>query len=247
MSQTLPHVEVNGGTSLLGPLAEAPVPVDVVHGAEAVGQFPIRAASLESPPVVEVAIPVYNEEQVLEANIRRLRAYLDDVFPFAATIRIVDNASTDGTWEIASTLARSVSGVDALHLDEKGKGRAVRAAWTSSSAQIVCYMDVDLSTDLGALLPLVAPLLSGHSDVSIGSRFAHGAHVLRGARREAVSTVYNFLLRSVLRPRFTDATCGFKAARRETAELLIPLVHDDHWFFDTEIPRPRRAQRVSDP
>ena len=124
---------------------------------------------------------------MLEASTRRLRAYLDESFPFETTIRIVDNASTDATWEIATRLASTLPGVTALHLDQKGKGRAVRAAWSSSSAQIVAYMDVDLSTDLGALLPLVAPLLSGHSDVSIGSRFAPGAHVLRGARREAVS------------------------------------------------------------
>lgn len=186
------------------------------------------------PPVVEVAIPVFNEEDVLERSTRRLRSYLDESFPFETTIRIVDNASTDGTWDIAVRLADTVPGVTALHLDEKGKGRAVRAAWSSSSAQIVCYMDVDLSTDLDGLLPLVAPLLSGHSDVSIGSRFAVGAHVLRGARREVVSRLYNALLRGALRPQFTDATCGFKAARRETAQALLPLVCDNYWFFDTE-------------
>jgi glycosyltransferase involved in cell wall biosynthesis len=184
--------------------------------------------------MVEVAIPVFNEEGILEASVRRLRSYLDESFPFETTIRIVDNASTDGTWDIAARLSSTLPNVSALHLDEKGKGRAVRAAWSSSSAQIVCYMDVDLSTDLDGLLPLVAPLLSGHSDVSIGSRFATGAHVLRGARREVVSRLYNVLLRGALRPQFTDATCGFKAARRETAEALLPLVHDDHWFFDTE-------------
>jgi putative flippase GtrA len=191
-------------------------------------------SSQEGSPVVEVAIPVYNEALILEQSIRTLRSYLDESFPFQTTIRIVDNASTDGTWAIATQLAEAHPGVSALHLDEKGKGRAVRAAWSSSSAEIVCYMDVDLSTDLGGLLPLVAPLLSGHSDVSVGSRYARGAHVLRGARRELVSSVYNVLLRGALRPGFSDSTCGFKAATRETAELLLPSVHDDRWFFDTE-------------
>jgi len=235
MSQTLPRVDVSAGTAGLSPMTEATASVDPDGGAADDRPLTIRStAPHERPPVVEVAIPVFNEELMLEASTRRLRAYLDESFPFETTIRIVDNASTDATWEIATRLASTLPGVSALRLDQKGKGRAVRAAWSSSSAQIVAYMDVDLSTDLGALLPLVAPLLSGHSDVSIGSRFAPGAHVLRGARREAVSRIYSLLLRSALRNQFRDATCGFKAARRETAELLLPLVHDDHWFFDTE-------------
>jgi glycosyltransferase involved in cell wall biosynthesis len=235
MSQTLPRIDPSAGTAELCPISEAAAAVDLAEGTAVDRSFTIRPnANPERPTVVEVAIPVYNEELTLEASTRRLRAYLDESFPFETTIRIVDNASTDGTWEIATRLATMLPGVTALHLDEKGKGRAVRAAWSSSSAQIVCYMDVDLSTDLGGLLPLVAPLLSGHSDVSIGSRFARGAHVVRGARREAMSHAYNLLLRGALRPQFTDSTCGFKAARRETAELLLPLVHDENWFFDTE-------------
>jgi glycosyltransferase involved in cell wall biosynthesis len=191
-------------------------------------------AQLQSP-VVEVAVPVHNEEQILETSIVRLRKYLDDSFPFQATIRIVDNASTDATGLIATRMAETLDGVSVLRLEEKGKGRAIRAAWSTSTAQIVAYMDVDLSTDLGGLLPLVAPLLSGHSDVSIGTRFAQGARVLRGARRELVSRGYNLILRAVLRNQFSDATCGFKAARRESAQLLLPLVKDEEWFFDTEL------------
>src|SRR5580692_1222550 len=204
MSQTLPRIEVSAGTTGLSPMTEAAVPVHPDAAAAVDRALTIQSpGSQELPPVVEVALPVFNEEIMVEENIRRLREYLDESFPFETTIRIVDNASTDTTWEIATRLANALSGVSALRLDQKGKGRAVRAAWSSSTAPIVCYMDVDLSTDLGALLPLVAPLLSGHSDVSIGSRFAHGAHVLRGVRREAVSRIYNLLLRSALRPQFT--------------------------------------------
>ena len=224
MSQTLPGVDASLGEPRLSLMTEAQALVNSVTGVEANRPLVIRSTtSEERPPVVEIAIPVFNEELTLEANIRRLRGYLDESFPLETTIRIVDNASTDMTWEIATRLANALSGVSALRLDQKGKGRAVRAAWSSSNAPIVCYMDVDLSTDLGALLPLVAPLLSGHSDVSIGSRFAHGAHVLRGVRREAVSRIYNLLLRSALRPQFTDSTCGFKAARRETAEAFASV------------------------
>jgi putative flippase GtrA len=187
------------------------------------------------PAVVELAIPVYNEEGILEASVRRLRSYLDKSFPFETTILIVDNASTDGTWEIASRLAADLDGVSALHLDRKGRGLALRRAWSLSTAQIVAYMDVDLSTDLGGLLPLVAPLLSGHSDVTIGSRLASGARVVRGPKRELISRAYNLLLKLSVQGRFSDAQCGFKALRRESAQRLLPLVEDDEWFFDTEI------------
>jgi glycosyltransferase involved in cell wall biosynthesis len=194
----------------------------------------IKGAALQGH-LVELAIPVYNEQAILESSVRRLRSYLDESFPFETLIRIVDNNSTDETWEIASRLAATLPGVAAMHLDQKGKGRAVRAAWSSSTARIVAYMDVDLSTDLDGLLPLVAPLLSGHSDIAIGTRLASSSRVLRGVRREVVSRAYHVVLRLALHSEFSDASCGFKAARRESVEALLPLVSDEHWFFDTEL------------
>jgi glycosyltransferase involved in cell wall biosynthesis len=187
------------------------------------------------PPVLDVVIPVYNEERALESSVSRLRAYADARLPFPVRITIADNASTDETWAIATRLEGEVAGVRALHLPRKGRGRALRAAWLASDAEVVAYMDVDLSTDLDALLPLVAPLLSGHSDVAIGSRLAPGARVVRGPKRELISRSYNLLLWTVLRVRFRDAQCGFKALRRDVARVLLPLVEDDAWFFDTEL------------
>jgi putative flippase GtrA len=184
---------------------------------------------------VEVVVPVYNEERALDRSVRRLRHYLDERFPFDATVTIADNASTDGTWVVATRLAAQLHGVRAVHLDQKGRGRALRAAWSVSEASVVAYMDVDLATDLDALLPLVAPLLSGHSDVAIGSRLARGARVVRGPMREVVSRCYNLALRALLRNGFTDAQCGFKAMRADVARTLLPLVADDGWFFDTEL------------
>src|SRR5207247_7657599 len=146
-----------------------------------------------------------------------------------------DNASTDATPQVAARLAAELEGVDVLRLEEKGRGRALRAAWSRSDARVVGYMDVDLSTDLRALLPLVAPLLSGHSDVAIGSRLARGARVVRGPKRELISRAYNTLLSTTLRARFSDAQCGFKAIRADRAQELLPLVHADSWFFDTEL------------
>ncbi len=184
---------------------------------------------------VDIVVPVYNEARVLEASVRRLRSFLDTEFVFGAVVTIVDNGSTDGTASIARELADAIPGVRAICLTEKGRGRALRRAWLDSDATIVAYMDVDLSTDLRALLPLVAPLLSGHSDVSIGSRLTRGSRVVRGAKREAISRGYNLILRTVMRAKFSDAQCGFKAIRRDRAIELLPLVRDEEWFFDTEL------------
>jgi glycosyltransferase involved in cell wall biosynthesis len=187
------------------------------------------------PVVVEVVVPVYNEEKILEASVRRLRQYLDTCFPLPATIVIADNASTDGTWPIARRLGSELAGVHAVHLAHKGRGLALRTTWTASPAAVVAYMDADLSTDLDALLPLVAPLISGHSDVAIGSRLAPGARVTRSARREVISRCYNLILRAALGTRVSDAQCGFKALRGDVARRLLPLVEDNSWFFDSEL------------
>jgi putative flippase GtrA len=189
----------------------------------------------KTAPAVDIVVPVYNEHAVLAQSIRRLHAYLSSEFPFTWRIVIADNASTDDTLAIAHGLAAELRGVEVLHLPQKGRGRALRAAWSTSDAEIVAYMDVDLSTDLRALLPLVAPLLSGHSDLAIGSRLAPGARVARSAKREFISRSYNDILRSVLRARFSDAQCGFKAARADVVRDLLPAVADEGWFFDTEL------------
>jgi glycosyltransferase involved in cell wall biosynthesis len=150
-------------------------------------------------PVVDVVIPVHNEHLDLERCVRRLHEFLRARFPFPARITIVDNGSTDGTWAVATSLERELGGVQAVHLADPGRGGALTRAWLDSDAPVVAYTDVDLSTDLDALLPLVAPLISGHSDISIGSRLAPGTRVARGPRREVISRAYNLLLRLCLR------------------------------------------------
>ncbi len=198
---------------------------------------PLEAAvELRRIPVeVEIVVPVYNEAPQLEERITALRRFLDDSFPFRTLVTVVDNASTDDTYRVASRLASTLHGVAAMHLPRKGRGYALRAAWSTSNAPVVAYMDVDLSTSLPALLPLVAPLLSGHRDVAIGSRLARGANVVRGPKRELISRTYNRLLQLTLRGSFSDAQCGFKALRRDAAEKILPLVEDNEWFFDTEL------------
>jgi putative flippase GtrA len=184
---------------------------------------------------VEIVIPVHNEEAALDRSIRRLHSYLTERFPLPWLVTIADNASTDHTWARACRLAHELDGVHAVHLEEMGRGVALRAVWSTSTAPVVAYMDVDLSTDLDALLPLVAPLVTGHSDLAIGTRLARGARVVRGPKREAISRSYNFLLKAALRSGFSDAQCGFKAVRTEVAHALLPMVDDQGWFFDTEL------------
>ena len=185
--------------------------------------------------LVDIVVPVYNEEHVLGQSIERLRAYLTSDFPFDWRITVVDNGSADATWAEAERLAAAHPEVHAVHLDRKGRGLALRTAWSASPADVLVYMDVDLSTALDALLPLVAPLVSGHSDLACGSRLATGSVVARGPKREFISRSYNLILRGVFATRFRDAQCGFKAVRSDVAHALLPAVVDNAWFFDTEL------------
>jgi glycosyltransferase involved in cell wall biosynthesis len=198
---------------------------------------PVTAAAAQTQPHVdvEVVVPVYNEQRVLEGSILRLHSFLNRGFPLSWRIVIADNGSTDRTVAVARRLTYALDGVELIRIAARGRGRALRAAWSAGRAQVLCYMDVDLSTGLGALLPLVAPLISGHSDLAIASRLHRDARVTRGLRRELISRAYNRLLRIVLRARFSDAQCGFKAIRADVARELLPLVRDDGWFFDTEL------------
>jgi glycosyltransferase involved in cell wall biosynthesis len=188
-----------------------------------------------APPVVDIVIPVYNEENDIEPCVRRLHAHLTAGLPYSFQITVADNASTDTTLEVANRMAAEFSSVRVFHMAEKGKGRALRAVWSTSDAAVLAYMDVDLSTDLAAVLPLIAPLISGHSDLAIGTRLHRGARVIRGAKREFISRSYNLMLRHTLSTRVSDTTCGFKAIQRDVATQLLPLVKDNAWFFDTEL------------
>ncbi|MDU0313897.1 bifunctional glycosyltransferase family 2/GtrA family protein [Phycicoccus sp. M110.8] len=186
-------------------------------------------------PVLDVVVPVHNEQHTVGACVRRLHAHLVQTFPYPFRITVADNASTDGTAEVARGLVAGLPGVALVELEQKGRGRALKQVWLASDAPILAYMDVDLSTDLDALWPLVAPLMSGHSDLAIGSRLARGARVVRGVKREVISRCYNLVLRGALGARFSDAQCGFKAIRADVAAELLPMVQDPTWFFDTEL------------
>lgn len=185
--------------------------------------------------MLDIVVPVYNEQDDLAASVRRLHRHLREHFPYATRITIADNASTDETPEIAAHLASELDDVRVVRLEQKGRGRALHTVWSRSDAPVLAYLDVDLSTDLAALAPLVAPVISGHSDLAIGTRLSRGSRVVRGAKREVISRCYNMILKSALAARFSDAQCGFKAIRADVAHELLPHVVDSGWFFDTEL------------
>jgi len=184
---------------------------------------------------IEIVVPVFNEGATLERNVRLLLEYMRREFPFRFSIIIADNASTDATPAIAAALAAEHEEISSLRLERKGRGLALRTAWLRSDADVLSYMDVDLSTNLESFLPLVAPILSGHSELAIGTRLARHANVRRRLKREILSRGYNGLIRAGFAATFSDAQCGFKAIRADVARELVPLVRDDDWFFDTEL------------
>jgi glycosyltransferase involved in cell wall biosynthesis len=186
---------------------------------------------------VDIVIPVYNEERVLAESIGRLRAYLDAALPYAWCIIVADNASIDDTAAVGQALAADPDGrVRYLRIDQKGRGRALRRAWLESTADVVSYMDVDLSTNLQSFGPLVEGIVHGPFDVAIGSRLKRGARVTRQWKRELISRGYNLLIKALFpRRTFSDAQCGFKALSRQAADVLVPLVENNAWFFDSEL------------
>ena len=184
---------------------------------------------------VDIVIPVYNEEHVLADSVATLRKFLAQGFAHQYRIVVADNASTDGTLAVAQKLAKKHADVASLHVPQKGRGRALRAAWLASPADIVCYMDVDLSTDLAAFAPLIESIASEGYDVATGTRLARGADIRRSLRREAISRGYNVMIKGLFFTRFSDAQCGFKAASRRAVQDLVPLIENNEWFFDTEL------------
>jgi glycosyltransferase involved in cell wall biosynthesis len=183
---------------------------------------------------VDVVIPGYNEEKDLPRCIATLWDFLNEHLPYQWQIVIADNGSTDKTLAVAQALSQQYPRVTYVHLDLKGRGRALRKAWLESKADAVAYMDVDLSTKLTAFPPLIKALDEGYG-VAIGSRLMRGSRIRRGLKREMTSRSYNFLIRMMFLPSFHDAQCGFKAVRRDVVQEIVPFIKDQAWFFDTEL------------
>lgn len=202
-------------------------------------QIPKQIDATKPPPrvTVEVVIPVYNEESALPDSIKKLHGHMTTNFTnFQWNILIADNGSSDRTLQVANSLNQKMNNIEVLHLDKKGRGRALLRAWMQSKAEVICYMDVDLSTNLKSLMPLVNAIAKHGADIAIGSRLIKGSKVAnRSLKREILSRGYILIIKLMFFVKFSDAQCGFKAISRKTARILLPLIKDRGWFFDSEM------------
>ena len=185
--------------------------------------------------LVDLVLPVYNEERDLPRSVETLLSFLPEHLSLPWRITVADNGSTDATLPVAQGLAKQHPQVRVVHLPEKGRGRALKQVWLESDADILAYMDVDLSTELTCFPPLVEAVAQGSYHIAIGSRLARGARTRRSLPREVISRGYVGLIRALFWTRFTDAQCGFKAISRSAAQAILPHVQDPFWFFDTEL------------
>lgn len=202
------------------------------HFAATESQPPFRAIAR---PLIDIVVPVLNEEKILQKSITTLDEYMAKHLPYRYQITIADNGSQDKTLEIAKNLAEKHQSVQVVSLAERGRGRALKQVWQNSSADILTYMDVDLSTSLDDFLPMIQPLVAGEAGVAIGSRLAKYAKTTRGLKREFISRCYNNIIKWTSGTKFSDAQCGFKAIRRDVAAKFLPKIKDNEWFFDTEL------------
>ena len=186
-------------------------------------------------PLVDIVVPVLNEEKILQKSITTLDEYMAKHLPYRYQITIVDNGSQDKTLELAKNLAKKHRSVRVMSLVERGRGRALKQVWQNSPADILAYMDVDLSTSLDDFLPMIQPLVAGEAGVAIGSRLMKDSKTSRGVKREFISRCYNNIIKWTSGTKFSDAQCGFKAIRRDVAAKFLPKIKDNEWFFDTEL------------
>ena len=186
-------------------------------------------------PFVDIVVPVLNEEKILQSSIETLDEYMMENLPYRYQITIADNGSQDNTLKIAKNLAQNYQSVRVVRLAERGRGRALKQVWQSSQADILTYMDVDLSTSLDDFLPMIQPLMAGEAGVAIGSRLMKKSKTSHGFKREFISRCYNKIIKLTSRTKFSDAQCGFKAIRRDVAKKFLPRIKDNEWFFDTEL------------
>jgi glycosyltransferase involved in cell wall biosynthesis len=186
---------------------------------------------------VDVVVPVYNEERALPESIPALVEFLNGAnFPYEWRIVIGDNASTDDTPRVGRTLEDGSGGrVEYARIERKGRGYALKRIWGDSNADIVSYMDVDLSTGLEAFPDLIGAIAQEGYDVAIGSRLTDGSDVTRSLKRRVLTRGYNSIIKLMFWTGFSDAQCGFKAIRTSAFKRMLPVLEDNNWFFDTEL------------
>ena len=184
---------------------------------------------------VDVVLPVYNEEAALERSVRALHLFLTENLLHDWRIVIADNGSQDQTGAIARRLAEELPNIVVKQIPDAGRGRALTQAWLNSDAQVLSYMDIDLSTDLSSFPRLVSLVADQGYDLAAGTRLGPGTETTRSLKREVLSRGFVLLINLLFQTRMRDTQCGFKAIGREAAQKLLPLTRDRGWFWDTEL------------
>ena len=192
---------------------------------------------IDSSNSLDIVLPVLNEEKVLESSVETLISFCNEnIRAYDWVITVADNGSTDRTLRIAQALSEKYSKVRYIRLQERGRGRALKKAWSQSESEILAYMDVDLSTDLTSLPDCLNVVNNSKTQIAIGSRLVSGSDVVgRSFKREFISRSYSLLFRMMFMVSFKDAQCGFKVVSKKVVEEVVPLVKNNNWFFDTEL------------
>lgn len=182
-----------------------------------------------------ITIPCYNEEIVLEKTVFSITQYAKEYLSeYDWKILILDNNSNDSTLEIANRLQSHDSRIIVDQVKNPGRGAALRESWARHDFDIYSYMDADLATDIKDFSFIVSKVAEG-TDIVVGSRYVPYANVKRNLLRKILSSIYNLLLRIVLKVKFRDAQCGFKAMSKRIVQNMIPKTLDNGWFWDTEL------------
>lgn len=184
--------------------------------------------------MINITIPVFNEEEILHENILKIYNFLKEHISDPWFIVIANNGSTDKTELIAKELIKHNMGIRLLYIEKPGKGEAIKQGWQKFEADIYCFMDADLATDLKDLPNLISQVKNGY-DIAIGSRYVKGAQVKRTIFRKIFSFVYRILVKLMFNSLIKDFPCGFKAINKKVLEKIVPKIKDNAWFFDSEL------------
>ena len=183
---------------------------------------------------VLIIIPTHNDEKIISKNIAYIDSYIKKNFTELKNykIAVIENGSCDNTKIICKRLSKKYSNISFSYLIKKGRGGALRYAMKKNKADIYCYMDSDLSTNLSCFKNLIENMQS--YDILIGTRYHPSSKIKRGFRRLFLSKIYNKLVQLFFKVRFSDFQCGFKAFNKKVIKNLLPQIQDNSWFFDTE-------------
>ena len=187
--------------------------------------------------MINIIIPLYNEGKIIAKTIETLIHFLaQSGFPYEYVITLANNASTDNSLMVCEELTRKFRQVRILDLTGKGKGRAIRAAWTTAEAEILTFMDADLSSDLSFFRSLIDAVVVEGYDLATGNRLGKNSKIInRRFLRSVASRLYNIFIRVLFKTSISDHQCGFKAMSKQAFFSVAPLLEDNAWFFDTEL------------